>query len=128
MVNIFYVFIILEDLLFGLCIFLTIIYLFLILFIRRLYHHNNLLIVNICINIIIASAFFIMQFSMTYFNIQSLYTPYSCLMVLYAYSIASITIPFSFTTFTFHRLCFIIYHTKHFFKGKLWIGICIIIH
>ncbi|CAF0849598.1 unnamed protein product [Adineta steineri] len=62
---------------------------------------------------------------MGYFEPQILFAPNMCILLLYAYNIAGIAIPFTFLTFTVHRFCSIVYHTQPFFKKKRWVGICI---
>ncbi len=62
---------------------------------------------------------------MSYFENARLVTPQSCAILYYAYSIAVIGIPFAFVTFTVHRFCSIVFHTKPLFKTKKWVMICI---
>jgi hypothetical protein len=121
----YYITIIIQDFLFTLILLSAFIYSYLILFIRRFHHRNNIFILNICFTIISTSIFFLIFGTVGYFDPQSLYTTYMCLLWLYAYNIASIEIPFSFVTFAVHRFCSTVYHTKPFFKTKRWVVMCI---
>ncbi|CAF0859162.1 unnamed protein product [Adineta ricciae] len=51
--------------------------------------------------------------------------PELCILFYYAFNIASLAIPFAFIAFTIQRFCSLLYHTKHFFKTKRWIALCI---
>jgi len=64
---------------------------------------------------------------MNYFDPELLFAPNMCIILFYAYNIASIEIPFAFVIFSIHQLCSIVYNTKPLFKTKRWIGICIAI-
>ncbi len=125
MIDEFYIAVIIEDFFFGLILLIAFVYSCLILFIRRFHYINNIFILNICFTIISNVIFFIIYFTMLYFNVQRLYAPHMCILLLYAYNIASIGIPFSFVTFTIHRFCSVVYPIQRFFKTKLWIVICI---
>jgi len=125
MVDEFYIAVIIEDFFFSLILLIAFIYSCLILFIRRFHHRNNIFILNICFTIISAVVYFIIYFTMLYFDIQRLFASNMCIILFYAYNIASIAIPFSFVTFTVHRFCSVVYFTKPFFKTKQWIIICI---
>jgi hypothetical protein len=116
---------IIMDILFTLILFFSLVYSLALLFIRRLYHQNNMFILNICLTIISSCIYFIIYFTMLYFDIQRLYSPRTCILLLYAYNIASIEIPFSFVVFSIHRFCSMVYPAKHFFKTKRWVVICI---
>lgn len=100
------------------------IYACLILFIRRFRHTNNIFIANICLSIIISSAYFIMYFQ----GITIYDSPSLCNLFFFGFNIASIDIPFSFLAFTVHRFYSVIYHRKDLFKKKRWIVICIVGH
>jgi hypothetical protein len=125
MVDIFYVLTILQDTVLALILFLTVLYSFTLIFIRRFHHHSNIFLLNVCLTIITTAIFFTIHFTMTRFAIQILYRVNTCIILIFAYNISSIAIPFAFVTFSVHRLCFIVYHTKPFFKTKKWIAICI---
>lgn len=128
MTNPWYISVILQDLLFAIILLLVMFYSILILSIRRFRHRHNMFIVNICLSISGTSVFFVIYFTMVYFDVQRLYVSHMCLVLLYAFNIASIAIPFSFVIFSVHRFCFIVYYEKVFFKSKLWVVICIVIH
>jgi hypothetical protein len=72
-----------------------------------------------------SAIYFIIYTTMSYFENARLVTPQSCAILYYAYSIAVIGIPFAFVTFTVHRFCSIVFHTKPLFKTKKWVMICI---
>ncbi|CAF1318692.1 unnamed protein product [Rotaria sp. Silwood1] len=108
--------------LFTIILFFTLIYSISILFIH---HRNNILILNICITATITCIYFIIYFILYIFNQNLLFTEHWCHILLYAYNISSIGIPFSFVAISVHRYFSIIYHTKRFFKTKQWIIICI---
>ncbi len=120
-----YIMTILIVTLFSLILFLASIYSLFILFNHRFHDHNNMFILNICLNIISTCIFFIIYFTMFYFNVALLYAPHTCIILLYAYLYASIQIQFSFVTFSIHRYCSIVHYGKPFFKTKRWVGICI---
>ena len=113
-----YILTILMDTLFSLILFLAFIYSLSILLNRRFHHHNNMFILNICLNITSACIYFIIYFTMFYFNIGLLYASHTCILLLYGYNIASIQIPFSFLVFSIHRCCSIVYYTKTIFQDK----------
>jgi len=117
--------IIIMDILFTLILFVALVYSLALLFIHRLYHQNNMFILNIFHTIISCCIYFIIYFTMLYFDIQLLYAPRTCILLLYAYNIASIEIPFSFVAFSIHRFFSIVYPAKPFFKTKRWGMICI---
>ncbi|CAF1446830.1 unnamed protein product [Adineta ricciae] len=48
-----------------------------------------------------------------------------CLIIYYAYCIASVQIPFAFVAFTTYRFCLILYHTRPFFRTNKWVILCI---
>jgi len=125
MVNISYIFLILELSLLALDIFFAFIYATTILFVRRFHNRNNMFILNICCTIMSSCVYFIIYTAMSYFNNARLVTAQSCAILYYAYSIAGIGIPFTFVTFTVHRFCSIVFHTKPLFKTKKWVMICI---
>jgi len=125
MVNGIYVSIIIGDFLYGSTLLLTFIHSCLILFIPRFRHRNNIFYLNMCFSLFGTSLFFTIYFTMQYFDVQRLYAAHMCRFLFYGYHIASVTVPFSFVTFTIHRFCSITYHTKPFFKGKQWFMICI---
>ena len=125
MIDAFYISLILQDLIFGIILLIAIPYSALILSTRRFRHQNNIFTVNICSSISSTSVFFITYFTMAYFDIARLYAPRMCLTLLYAFNVASIAIPFSFTTFSIHRFCSIVYYGTPFFKTKQWVIICI---
>lgn len=93
-----------------------------ILFIPRFHHRHNIFILNICLTIIGSCIYFLIYFAMRYFDIQRLYASNLCILLFYAYNIA---VPFAFVSFTIHRFCSIIYHTKPFFKTRKCVAICI---
>jgi len=114
-----------EDSLYAIIFLFNFIHLCLILFNHRFRHHNNMFILNICLNIISACIYFIIYFILFYFNYSRLYALNTCIVLFYAYLIASIQVQFSFVTFSIHRCCSILYYAKPFFKTKRWVGICI---
>jgi hypothetical protein len=121
----FYITTILQASLFSLNVLFAFMYSCSILCNRRFHHRNNVFILNMCLTIICTCVYFLIYFTMFYFDLRRLYTPNMCLFLLYTYNIASMEIPFSFVTFSVHRLCSIRYHTKPFFKTKRWVVICI---
>jgi hypothetical protein len=125
MVNISYVFLILQLSLLALDIFFAFIYATTIVFVRRFHNRNNMFILNICCTTMGSCIYFIIYTKMSYFDNARLVTPQSCAILYYAYSIAGIGIPFTFVTFTVHRFCSIVFHTKPLFKTKKWVMICI---
>jgi len=125
MVNISYIFLILEVSVLAFDIFFIFIYATTIVFVRRFHNQNNMFILNICCTIMASSIYFIIYIAMSYFDYARLITAQSCAILYYAYSIAGIGIPFTFVTFTVHRFCSIVWHTKPLFKTKKWVMICI---
>lgn len=125
MTDAFYISLILQDLIFGTILLIAILYSILILTTRRFRHQNNMFTINICSSISSCSIFFLIDFNMSYFDLQRLYAPRMCPLLLYAFNIASMAIPFSFISFSIHRFCSIAYYGKPFFKTKQWVIICI---
>ncbi|UJR14440.1 hypothetical protein I4U23_001437 [Adineta vaga] len=125
MTDISYIFLILQDSLLAIAIFLAILLSISILFIERFRHRNNMIIFNICFTVICCCVYFFIHFTLSYFDPQRLYAQHLCILLFYANNIANISIPFAFVTFTIHRYFFIIYHTKVFFKSRQWVIICI---
>jgi hypothetical protein len=125
MINIFDIFIILENIIIGISLLLTSIFAIIILSFQRFQHHNHLLIVNICFAIIPSAIFFCFFFNMNYFGTRNLYVSNLCVYVFFAYAIAAIKVQLSFVTFSIHRAFAIVYHTTPFFKRKWWLTICI---
>jgi len=125
MVDISYVFLILELSLLALDLFFIFIYATTIVFVRRFHNQNNMFILNICCTIMSSCIYFIIYIAMSYFDYGRLLSAQSCAILYYAYSIAGIGIPFTFVTFTVHRFCSIVFHTKPLFKTKRWVMICI---
>ncbi len=120
-----YISFILQDLVYVLILIFGLIYSSFILFIPRFRHGNNIFILNICFSISIDSVYYVVFFTMSYLDLQDLYGLSTCSLVFYIYSFASVSIPFSFLTFTIHRFCAIVYQEKPFFKTKQWVIICI---
>ncbi|CAF1288683.1 unnamed protein product [Adineta ricciae] len=116
---------ILQLVLMGLALVLTLIYSLSILSNRRFHHQNNIFILNICFAIMTSAIFFLAYLSILNFNVKLFYISNICIIIYYAYSIASIQIPFAFVAFTVHRFCFILYHTRPFFRTNKWVIICI---
>lgn len=112
-----------QSSIFVLTAFLALIYSCLIIFNRRFHHANNILILNICINIITCCIYFIVYFQIR-FRSMSISV---CVIFDYCFVVASMQVPFAFVTFTIHRYCSIFYYTNGFFKKKRWISLCIII-
>ena len=98
-------------------------YCLLILSRRRVYHQNNLFILNLCLNIIGNSVCFATFHAVLYFTPAVFGNSNICSLIFYVYNVACIQIPFAFVIFSLHRLCSIIYHTKSFFKSRQWISI-----
>ncbi|UJR16769.1 hypothetical protein I4U23_003669 [Adineta vaga] len=72
-----------------------------------------------------SAIFFIIYLILTNFDARRFIISDVCLVIYYAYSIASIQMPFAFVTFTVHRFCSILYHTRPFFRTNKWVFICI---
>ena len=125
MADISYIMTIVKVSLFSLILFLAFIYSIPIVIIPRFRHRYNIFILNACLAIIGTCAYFIVYFAMIYFDIGRLFASQWCIILFYAYNIASVQIPFAFVCYSVHRYCSIIYHTKAFFKTKRWAAICI---
>ncbi|CAF1391552.1 unnamed protein product [Adineta steineri] len=101
---------------------IALVYSCLILLISRFRHQNNMFILNLCLNTITTSVYFIIYFyAIDYDMPQSM-----CILFNYAFNIASIQIPFAFVAFTVHRFCVVVYHRKALFKTKRWVVVCIL--
>jgi len=120
-----YIALIVEDILYALIVLFNIIHSCLILFNHRFRHRNNMFILNICFSLFAHVVYFGIYFNMQYFDSRRLFVLQMCNFLFYAYNIASVTTPLSFVTFTIHRYCSLVYHTKPFFKGQRWVVICI---
>ena len=112
---------IIQGGLYGVNLFVALLYACSILFIRRFHHQNNIFILNICISMAITWIYFIVYF--IYANNE--FPREICNVLYYTFNIASMEIPFAFIAFSIHRFCSIVYHTKAFCKKRRWVGICI---
>lgn len=110
-----------RNIFYGLALAFAILYSCLILFIRRFHNRNNIFILNICINIISATIYYTMYFYIVEYDMSNS----MCTLLHYAFNLTAVQVPFAFVTFTIHRSCIIIYHTKVFFKTKIWVVLCI---
>jgi hypothetical protein len=127
MVNQYSIIVNIQDAFFLLIILFAFIHSCFILFNRRFRHRNNIFILNICFSLIGTCVYFFIYFTLQYFDPQRFHAASTCIILYYAYDIASIITPFSFVNFTIHRFCTIVYHMKPFFKTKRWVIICIAI-
>ena len=119
-----YIITVLQVSLFILIFFFASIYSISILLIRRFRRHYNIFILNICFAVNATCIYFIVYFTMFYFDLARLFALNTCTLLLYAYNIASIGIQFSFINISVHRLCSVTYYTKAFIKTKRWAVIC----
>jgi hypothetical protein len=126
MVNSIYIVVVIEILVFSLILLFTSVYSLLILLVRRFHHRNHMFILNICFNIINAAIFFIIFYTLSYFDPSHLFVPNMCIFLFYAFNVVSIGIPFAFIAFTVHRLCSLVYRRINFFKTKRWVMVCIV--
>ena len=110
-----YITTVLQDVLFSMMLLSALLYSCSIFLIQRLRHCNSAFILNICLNIIGASIFHIIYFTMLYFDLPRLYNPRMCNFLHYAYNISSIEIPFSFVAVSVYRFSSIVYHATTFF-------------
>lgn len=106
-------------------VFVSVLYAMPILFISHFRNQINMFILNICLSISMTNLYFAIRFLVGQFDGARLLVPESCAMMSYAYGVSAIGIPFSFLTFTVHRYCLVVHHTKPLFKTNGWIGICI---
>ncbi|UJR16767.1 hypothetical protein I4U23_003667 [Adineta vaga] len=72
-----------------------------------------------------SASFFLIYYLLSAFDVRRMIISEVCLLVYYAYGIASIQVPFAFVTFTVHRFCLILYYTRPFFRTKKWVLVCI---
>lgn len=98
--------------------FVSMLYAIPILFISHFRNQNNMFVLNICLSISITNLYFAIRFLVGQFDNARLLVPESCSMMSYVYGVSAIGIPFSFLTFTVHRYCMVVYHTKPLFKTK----------
>ncbi|CAF1349008.1 unnamed protein product [Adineta ricciae] len=107
---------------------LSLIYSLLILLIPRFHSINNIFIVNLCVSALYTSIYYIVFYVSYYLTARDIFTPNGCVMLFYAHNVASIIIPFSFVTYSVHRLCSIKCYNQPLFKTKKWIATCIATH
>ena len=117
----------LQTVIFSLAIIFAILYSSLILFVGRFHHTNNMFIVNVCLSSVCSNLYFTVFFAMVQFDIQHLLVENVCVFLFYAYMVCPLQVPLAFVTFSIHRFCLVVYHTKRFFKTKAWAIICIAI-
>ena len=125
MADLIYIFVLLEDCFVALAAFFILLYLIIVLCVRRLRNVHNALTLNVFCSIIAASTFFSVYFSLNYFDARRLYNPHLCIVLFYAYGLTATAIQFAFVTFSIHRYFSIVHHTKPFFRRKQWIVMCI---
>ena len=125
MVNIAHILVIFEIIFLALVLCLTAIYSIAILSHRRFYHPNNMFILNICFTIMASAIFFMTYILLGIFDSRRFIISDVCLIIYYAYCIASVQIPFAFVAFTTYRFCLILYHTRPFFRTNKWVILCI---
>jgi hypothetical protein len=126
MVDVIYIFLIIEDSLYSSIFLVNFIHLCLILFNPRFHHHTNMFILNICVSFLLNAIYFTNYLTMLYFDLGRLFVLQTCNFLFYSYNIASVMTPLSFVNFTIHRYCSIVHYTKPFFKRKRWVVICIV--
>ncbi len=112
--------------LFGLIILLAFIYSITVLCPRRFRSQINIFTVNLCVAVTGCSLYWMIYYVMLEFNVQQLFAPNTCTFLVYAQMLCTLQVPLAFLIFSIHRLCSIVYHTKPFFKTKLWVVICVI--
>jgi hypothetical protein len=119
------IFALLKITVFGICIFLALIYSLLILLIRRFHHRLNMFTVNICVAVICGCTYWMGYFIMYEYDIQNLFTEETCTFLFYIRTISTSQIPYSFAILTINRFCSIIYPGKALFKTKIFVVICV---
>ena len=110
----------------GLIIILALIYSITVLFLRHFPLHIHRLTLNLCLAIICCTFFWMIYYILLEFNVQQLCKQHICIILLYTQMVCTIQVPLAFIIISIHRLCSIVYHTKLFFKSKLWLCICVI--
>ena len=113
----------------GLCvltIILGLIYLITTLCRGHIRRHIYTLTINLCLAIIFCAFFWMIYYILLEYNFRQLYTEHICIILLYAEMVCTLQVPLAFIIISIHRLCSIVYHTKLFFKSKLWLCICVI--
>lgn len=127
MIDIYYTFIIVENVLNGIIVLLALIYSATILFVDRFRHVCNLFILNICLSISGSAIFLGIYFTIKYHFKENLFAPDFCILGWLIYALATIDMQFSFISFSLHRYCMVVYHRLTFFKSKTWLVLCIVI-
>ncbi|CAF4131407.1 unnamed protein product [Adineta steineri] len=113
-----------RIILFGSTVLISFVYSIPILFVRRFHNRVNILTLNICLASLICSIYFTVYFIMFDYYIQYLFTEQTCLFILFIQSFVSCGIPWSIVTLSISRFCTVIYHTKAFFKTKIFMALC----
>lgn len=120
-----YILTIAQDVLMSVNFVLAAVYCVSIICVRRFHHRNHMFVLNICLAILVTAVYFIVYFTMFYFDYPRLYAAPTCIFLHYAYSICSAIIQFSFISYSVYRFCLIRYQAKPFFRTKRWVFLCI---
>ena len=122
------IFTFIRMVLFGLTVFVALIYSAPIVCLRRFHYRNNMLTINICVATILCSLYWFVFYLML-----ELY-PFETLMFLFnncAFAsifpvLLTLQVPLSFVTASVNRLCAVVYNNRPLFKKKRWLVICIL--
>ena len=125
MADVFFILTLTQISIFSLNVCLALIYILLIVSIRRLRHIHNVFRLNVCLALTGCNLFFIVFFTMNQFYVADLYVEKYCLLLFYAYMAGPLQVPLAFISFSFHRLFLIIYYTRPFFSRKSWVVFCL---
>lgn len=109
----------------GAIIMISFSYILAILFLAPPHYRNKVFKINLCVAALCCYIYFIIFFSMSTFNVENLYVERWCLFLLYMYMVSPAQVSLSFLTYSAHRFCRVIYHSKRFFRQNRWANICI---
>jgi len=105
---------------------LTLVYSIPLILIRRLRHRLHIFTISVCSAILCCSIYWLVYFVMTETNVQQFYNAKTCSLVFYMETMCTLQVPLAFTAVSIHRLCYVVYYNKFFFKSKRWISMCVV--
>ncbi|CAF1258304.1 unnamed protein product [Adineta ricciae] len=97
-----------------------------IILIRRFHTTNNVFTVNLCFAAIFCGLYWLLNLTLSLVN-PNLYTNVTACRILgYFEMMCTLQVPLALIEVSRYRLCYIVYHTKPFFRRKQWIVTCVV--
>jgi hypothetical protein len=110
----------------SIVILLTFVYSIPLILIRRFRHRLHVFTINVCMAISCCSIYWLVYYIMTDVNVQEFYKTSTCSLVFYAQTMCTLQVPLALMAVSIHRLCGVVYHSKPFFRSKLWVSMCVV--